>query len=157
MCLGLTALLSGCAHTPEWFDWHKAQTPAQTEPAVPAVPAHEQRPPRRAPRHTQHNPPPVAPEPEKVATLEPATLVGKRRSDVTKLLGTPSNIAKEEMSLIWSYEADGCALKIYFYPDLKTSAFHVLKFSLAGSDGKPLDSDAPCRSKLLAVRDHDTG
>ena len=151
--VGLCALLSGCANAPTWAPWYKPPPAPVTEPAVPPA---EMKPVHTHPRHVRRRVTPPEPAPQ-IAMIEPNTLVGKKRSAVTRLLGAPARITKEEMSYVWIYEADGCALKVYFYPDLKTSTFHVLKFSLADPQGKPLDSDASCRRKLLAVRDHDTG
>lgn len=149
----LCAGLSSCAHAPNWMPWHRTPPAAQSQAAAPARSPKET---RRPTRHSEHRARPTE-HPAQVAMIEPANLVGKKRSDVTRLLGAPDRISKDDPSLVWTYEADGCALRIYFYPDLKTSAFHVLKFSLAGADGKPLDADAPCRRKLLAMRENDTG
>ncbi len=155
--VGLGALLSGCAHTPEWAPWYKApeKQAARSEPAVPELRKTQSEKParRRVPRHSERKP---APEPQ-LAMIDPDSLVGMKPPAVGRLLGQPAAIAKEELSLVWTYKADDCALKVYFYPDIKTSDFHVLKFSLAGADGKTLDDDAPCRRKLLALREHDTG
>jgi hypothetical protein len=155
LCAGLAATLCGCSTTPAWAPWYKA--PPQAAPAAAPTPTPQEPPPRKIARHVEHHPTPDEAPEEQVAMIDPMALVGKKREDVTKLLGAPTRILKEDMSLIWSYEADGCALKVYFYPDIKTSAFHVLKFSLAAGDGKPLDADAPCRRKLLALRENDTG
>ncbi len=154
LCLGLTALASGCSRLPDWLPGHAPPKAAPPPAAVAeAAPASEPR--RRKPAHHAEKPP-TAP-PAQVAMVDPETLVGKKPPVVSGLLGAPSSIAKDEMSLVWTYRAEGCALKIYFYPDLKTSDFHVLKFSLADAEGKPLDADAACRQKLLALRTHDTG
>ena len=150
---GLATALGGCAHAPSWVPWHKSEPapPPHSEPTPPPPPAEPPRKPK--PRHVERRPQPQ----RQVAMVDPTALVGMKPTAVGKLLGSPSSIAKDELSLVWTYAADGCALKVYFYPDLKTTDFHVLKFSLAGADGKKLDADAPCRRKLLAVRDHDAG
>lgn len=154
LCLGLTALASGCARLPVWFPGHTPAKAARPPAAVAkARPASQPR--HRKPMHRPERP--SAAPPAQVAMIDPKALVGKKPPVVSGLLGAPSSIAKDEMSLVWTYRAEGCALKIYFYPDLKTSDFHVLKFSLADADGKPLDADAACRQKLLALRTHDTG
>lgn len=156
VCAGLAAGLSACSHTSAWLPWHKKEVPpqpqAQAEPAPP--PAHEE-PRHRKPVHPA-SPRKAEAEPQ-IAMVDPNTLAGLTPPAVTRLLGPPAGTSKDEMSLVWTYTADGCALKVYFYPDIKTSDFHVLKFSLAGADGKPLDADAPCRQKLLALRANDAG
>ena len=159
LCAGLAVTLGGCAQLDEWFPWlpwakpaEQAQAAPEAAPPPPPAEAEKPKPVKRAPAK------PAAPPPEpEIAMVDPGTLVGLRPGAVGKLLGTPDSIAKQEMSLIWTYSADGCALKVYFYPDLKTSDFHVLKFSLAGEDGKPLDKEAPCRRKLLALKTNDAG
>jgi hypothetical protein len=155
--MGFCALLSGCTTTPDWAPWSKPLKPQSSEhqPAVPELREPAPRPHHRArtPRHTERK---RAKEPE-VAMLDPGTLVGMKPQSVAHALGEPAAITKEDLSLVWTYRADGCALNVYFYPDIKTSDFHVLKFSLAGADGKTLDANAPCRRKLLALREHDTG
>ena len=154
---GLAVALGGCTHWPEWVPWYKPAETAKAEPAVPAVPPSEEtRKPHIAHPAPHHTEPPPPPEPQ-IAMADPDTLVGMKPDAVSKLLGPPANIVKAELSLVWTYSADGCALKVYFYPDLKTSDFHVLKFSLAGAGGKTLDKDDPCRRKLLALKTHDTG
>lgn len=159
LCAGLAVTLGGCAQMHAWFPWLPWQEPAPeaeaAPPETPLPPPPEPEKPKavkRAPAKAAEPPP----EPE-IAMVDPDTLVGMRPDAVGKLLGTPDSIGKEEMSLIWTYSADGCALRVYFYPDLKTSDFHVLKFSLAGEDGKPLDKEAPCRRKLLALKTNDAG
>ena len=149
---GLMLALGGCARTPDWLPWHKPAEETHIQPAAPQPPVPEPRKPRPQ-RHTAPEPkPPVA-----VAMIDPAAMVGMKPPAVTQLLGAPNVTSKDEMSLVWTYAADGCALKVYFYPDLKTADFHVLKYTLADEAGKPLDDEAPCRRRLLAVRDHDAG
>jgi len=149
---GLTLELSGCAHAPAWWPWRAPERKIAVAPAVPREPPPRARKPHHPHRAARQPAPPI-----EVAMIDPASLVGLKRPAVTRMLGAPFKTTKDEMSLVWIYAAEGCALRIYFYPDLKTSDFHVLKYTLAGEDGKTLEDDAPCRRKLLAVRDHDTG
>ncbi|MDE2462773.1 MAG: hypothetical protein KGO02_03540 [Alphaproteobacteria bacterium] len=89
--------------------------------------------------------------------VEPQSLIGLRRGQVARQLGQPHGIAKDGPGLVWRYVAAGCGLNVYFFPDLKTNEFHVLKFSLEGPDGKALDINAPCRRQLLALKDQNAG
>lgn len=151
---GATALLSGCAHFPNPFaPAPKAPAPPPLQP--PPITQQQQLPPP-APVERHHAARRAKP-PVRTAMIDPNMLVGLMRPAVVRLLGTPTKITKDELSLIWTYTVEGCALQVYFYPDLKTADFHVLKYTLAGADGKALDADAPCRRKLLAVRENDTG
>lgn len=158
VCAAVALTLAGCAHTPDWVPWHKAEAAqtAQQQPAPepPHEETHRRKPTRSAPRKAEV--PATAAEPQ-VAMVDPNALVGMKPPAVTRLLGPPANTTKDEMSLVWTYAADGCVMRIYFYPDLKTADFHVLKFTLADADGKPLADEAPCRRKLLAQRANDTG
>lgn len=149
---GLSVVLAGCASTPDWVPWHKPVQQADSRPTAPHGPRSEPQKPK-APARSASKPK----EPVKVAMIDPTVLVGLKRPAVAALLGKPSATSKDEMSLVWSYVANGCALKVYFYPDLKTANFHVLKYTLANEDGKPLDKNAPCRRKLLAVRAQNAG
>lgn len=158
-CTLLAVMLSGCAHTPEWAPWHKPEPApvAEQQPQPlpqPAEEPHHHKPARPTP-HKADAPAPA--ETRQVAMVNPNALVGMRPAAVTGLLGSPAGTTKDELSLIWTYAADGCVLKVYFYPDLKTADFHVLKFTLADGDGQPLDEEAPCRRKLLAMKANDTG
>lgn len=149
--LGVSAavLLNGCAHGPDWLTGHKdtAQQPT-TAVAAPAPPPPA--PHRARPKPAAHRP--EAPPPVQVASIDPATLVGLKPVAVARVLGTPERIAKDEMSLVWTYAADDCMLQVYFYPDLNTTDFHVLKYSLAGGDGKPLPAADPCLREILSMK-----
>jgi hypothetical protein len=155
--MGLCALVGGCTAAPDWAPWTK-QPETESRAREPAVP--ELRKPTPRPHHhksSAHRAERKRVKEPEVTMLDPGTLVGMKPQSVAHALGEPAAIAKENLSLVWTYRADGCALNVYFYPDIKTSDFHVLKFSLAGADGKTLDANAPCRRKLLALRENDTG
>ncbi len=151
---GAAALIGGCAHLPNPFAPEQKNAPAPAAPPAPAVsePPQEQPAPAAPRRPARRTKPPV-----QTAMIDPNSLVGLKRPDVVRLLGMPTRVAKDELSLIWTYAVEGCALQVYFYPDLKTADFHVLKYTLADADGKALDADTPCRRKLLAIRENDTG
>lgn len=144
------AALSGCSHLPDWLTGQKQPEQTATVPA--AVPA----PPQPAPHKPKVKSVARHPEaPVEVASLDPATLVGLRPPAVTRILGAPERTSKDEMSLVWTYGAQDCVLQVYFYPDLNTTDFHVLKYSLAGGDGKPLDAADPCLRKILSAKNDD--
>ena len=157
MLLGLATcvVLSGCATLPGWLPWHLSPKPAAAARAAggSAEPQSAERRPKL--RHTARRPEPPAEAPVEVASIDPNTLVGLRPPAVSKLMGSPAKTAKDEMSLVWTYATEGCALAIYFYPDLKTTNFHVLKYSFSDADGKPLAPADPCARKLLTARSND--
>lgn len=148
----MAAALSGCAHLPDWLTGQKQPEQTAAAPAAPPAP----------PPPVVHKPKakPVARHseaPVEVASLDPATLVGLRPAAVTRILGAPEKTGKDEMSLVWTYAAQDCVLQVYFYPDLNTADFHVLKYSLAGGDGKPLGTSEPCLREILSARNDEPG
>jgi hypothetical protein len=131
---------------------------SQPQPPAAAIPAPTPRPFHRPPAPHHH------PGPAEAKTLRPRktmivpeNLIGLRPDQVSGQLGRPKKIAKDGPGLVWRYVAAGCGLNVYFFPDLKTNEFHVLKFSLEGADGKALDVNAPCRRQLLALKDPNAG
>lgn len=89
-----------------------------------------------------------AKEPERVAAVDPKSLIGLHPAAVEKLLGAPSSVAKSDPSLVWTYMGQGCSIQIVFYPDLKTQSYHALKYtSSAGAE-----ADNACVRNILTVR-----
>ena len=155
LLLGLAPALAGCAQLSNWFDQPKAAVHDTIQQPTPRAREAVHRP-RPGPRRSEPAPTP-ADLPAQVASIDPQSLVGLTAPAVTRLLGAPGNTAKDQMSLVWTYGGEGCVLKVYFYPDLKTAAFHVLKYSVAGADGKPLIDAAPCLRQIQSARNDDRG
>ncbi|GAA0568939.1 hypothetical protein [Rhizomicrobium electricum] len=87
-------------------------------------------------------------EPERVAALDPKSLIGLTPAAVEKLLGAPSAVLRSDPSLVWTYSGQGCSVQIVFYPDLKTASYHALKYnSTAGAE-----ADNTCVRNILTVR-----
>ncbi len=129
------------------------------QPHAAAIPAPRPRPFYPAPPPPLRHPLPPearAARPRKTV-ITPESLIGLRPDQVSGQLGRPRKIAKDGPGLVWHYVAAGCGLNVYFFPDLKTNQFHVLKFSLEGAGGKALDVNAPCRRQLLALKDPNAG
>jgi hypothetical protein len=113
-----------------------ASAPVQSKPA----PVRAKRPAARENREAR--------EPERVAAIDPKSLIGLTPSAVEKLLGAPSAVAKSDPSLVWTYSGPGCSVQIVFYPDLKTESYHALKYnSTAGAE-----ADNACVRNILTVR-----
>lgn len=153
LCVSAAVLLNGCAHWPDWLTGHKedAQAPATTV----AAPV----PPPPVPHKSRSKPAVHRPEapPVQVASIDPATLVGLKPVAVTRILGTPERISKADMSLVWTYAAADCMLQVYFYPDLNTTDFHVLKYSFAGGGGNPLPAADLCLREILSMKNDEPG
>ncbi|MBU6443570.1 MAG: hypothetical protein KGR48_06635 [Alphaproteobacteria bacterium] len=154
LVLGLALALGGCAHLPAWLS--PQPKAAQQAPPPPVIPRAREEPHKRKPaapvRPAEQARPPV-----QVASIDPHSLVGLTAPAVTQLLGKPGATANDQMSLVWTYAGDGCVLKIYFYSDLKTADFHVLKYSVAGADGAPLADAAPCLRQIQSAKNDDRG
>lgn len=89
---------------------------------------------------------------EILAAIEPSALLGKEPSAVQKLLGSPADISKRDVSLVWTYGSSDCALQVYFYPDIKTSMFHALQYAATRQDGGKIDLSQGCIQRLLIAR-----
>lgn len=148
ICLvaGLLFTAGGCA---DWERTHSSQGVdshvAVEKPHTIVTPSPSQPPPVRPRRHETPRESPR--EPERVASIDPKSLIGLAPSAVEKLLGTPTNISKGDPSLVWTYAGQGCSFQIFFYPDLKTASFHALKYGSTSGAG---ESDACIRNILTA-------
>jgi len=137
---------------------HGSQPQTQTaaeQPPVTITPPVTQPPPAK-PRRTVHEAPPreTPREPERVASIDPNSLIGLAPAAVERLLGSPSAVSKGEPSLVWTYTGQGCSFQIFFYPDLKTASFHALKYGSTGGANEPSDA---CVRNILTVKANGPG
>jgi len=124
------------------------ELPMAMDPAAPQVASNVPRRPQRPPTPTMKPTPP--PQIEAVA---PSDLVGSDFSSVLQVLRQPDNVQNSALSVVWTYESD-CTLQLYFYPDIKTRVFRLLKYDLKDSSGeKPMNSNACMRSIMVAKSD----
>ncbi|MDE2110558.1 MAG: hypothetical protein KGJ79_05405 [Alphaproteobacteria bacterium] len=150
--------LSGCAAINQAKTWLSPTTKPQTVAEKPAttVPAAPSEPRAKRPWHEAHQPA-RSDSPEKIAKIDPNSLIGLEPSAIERLLGTPTRIGKSEMSLVWTYTAAECSLQIFFYPDLKTSSFHALKYGGTDGTGGQIDTSQPCIQHILTVKNNESG
>ena len=110
------------------------------------------RPPARRPAPPATPAPPLPPEataPEPEAVL-PSELVGYDFNGVLKRLKKPDMIQNSALSIVWTYSQSDCTLQLYFYPDIQTRIFRLLKYDLKDSTGeKPNDSSACMRHMMV--------
>ncbi|GAA0529151.1 hypothetical protein FHS83_002395 [Rhizomicrobium palustre] len=85
-------------------------------------------------------------EPERLASVDPKSLIGLQPNAVERLLGSPTNVTRSTPSLVWTYAGQGCSFKVVFYPDIKTESFHALKFSASNGE------DNSCIRNILTVK-----
>jgi hypothetical protein len=159
-----SSLVSNCAvfqKVDGWFT-HDAKPPQVAEhPVAPAptiVQTPRPKPPVPAQVHEAAPPKPEKPEKlERLASVDPNSLIGMEPSTVEKLLGSPSKITKNNISLVWIYSGAGCAFQIFFYPDVKTSAFHALKYGGMDGNGGSLVTSQPCIRDILVAKTNAPG
>jgi len=109
--------------------------------AMPRRPA----PPRQA--SAQPPSPPAAPR-----TVEPAELVGYNFDSVLAVLRQPDAVERNALSVVWTYAGSDCTLQLYFYPDIQTSVFRLLKYELKANSGEKLNEGAACMQPMMAMR-----
>lgn len=76
--------------------------------------------------------------------------MGLDPDSVQRVLGAPASITKGDPSLVWTYSGANCSFQIIFYPDIKTTAFHALKFSGTPGHDAPDNVQTCIRSILMA-------
>ena len=127
-------------------------SPPATQPVVAraqVTPAKQK--PKPSPHESKEPEQVAAKEPEQVAAIDPDRLIGLDPQAVEKLLGAPAAITKGDPSLVWTYAGLGCSFQIIFYPDIKTTLFHALKYmDVSDSDAKVQDSRTCVRNTLTA-------
>ncbi len=127
---------------------------------IPAQPAPE--PPRLASIVPPSRPPPNAaiptPKPNRLDAepVAPADLVGFDFPGVLHVLRKPDSTQKQALSVVWSYEQADCHLDLYFYPDIQTKVFRLLKFDLKDAAGEKLSDTSACMRGLRAARADDS-
>lgn len=79
------------------------------------------------------------------AEFDPETLIGLMPAQALAALGQPAKVQERSPSMVWRYNARGCALDLFFYMDLGANAFRVLAYDMkAGSS-----SDSAARACLV--------
>jgi len=147
-------MLGGCATIKGWFAHDtKPPPPVIATPVTPPPPAPVQVP---KPKPVTHEVP--KPEkPEKLAEVDPTSLIGLDSPTVEKLLGTPTKISKSEISLVWTFSAPSCSFQIFFYPDVKTSALHALKYGGVDGNGAQMATSETCIRGILTAKTNAPG
>lgn len=108
------------------------------------------RPPAPKPREEASLTPPKdeAPSPPKVVIGE---LLGSDFNSILHVLRSPDSVNKDNLSVVWTYAPPGCTLRLFFYPDIKTTVFHLLKYDFRNSSGEALMSGDACMDSMLAA------
>ncbi len=118
---------------------------ASTMPPAPNAMPRRPAPPRQA--SAQPNPPAAAPR-----TVEPAELVGYNFDSVLAVLRQPDAVERNALSVVWTYAGSDCTLQLYFYPDIQTAVFRLLKYELKRTSGERLNDGGACMQPMMAMR-----
>jgi len=103
----------------------------------------------------------VTPAPKRVplpklaepAVVAPADLVGFDFSAVLQVLRKPDSVQSSALSIVWTYSEPSCTLQLFFYPDIQTKVFHLLKHDLKGAADGSAERDACMRDIMVAKND----
>jgi hypothetical protein len=126
------------------------EKPEPPQPKAPQV-ATVQRPPPRAPAVPAKKPPPPAPK-EEVATVAPGELVGSDFTSVLQVLRKPDLVQNSALSVVWTYSQPACTLQLFFYPDIQTKIFRLLKYDLKSDAGEKTADRSACLHDIMAVK-----
>ena len=131
---------------PEMFTTPEPMGPEVASVEPPPAPTPAPKPP--AP---MRRPPPRPPEP---APARPnvviGSLVGSDFAAILNVFRSPDTVQNTNLSVVWVYSPPGCTLQLYFYPDIATTTFHLLKYDFRGAAGEVLMSGDPCMQRILA-------
>jgi hypothetical protein len=148
----LFVALSGCIAIEE-FKQH-----LETDADAAAPPAPRAKPPFVSKRVT---PPPPRPKPAIASAsadrapaakaFDPETLIGLQPAQAIAALGNPGSVQERSPSMVWRYNAKGCALDLFFYMDLGANAFRVLAYEFkAGASPGRVDDTCVTRFRAAA-------
>ena len=124
-------------------------SPTVEDPQAPQVASNvpRTRPPARRPASPAKPMPPApgkeTPTEPDTAAVTPSSLVGYDFPAVLRVLRRPDTVENSALSIVWTYAQSDCTLQLYFYPDIQTRIFHLLKFDLKDGNGeKPSDTSS---------------
>lgn len=145
-----------------------SQTPTQTEPE-PSPPematVEEMKPPAQMasrmaskappapkPRHARPGTPNEAAPKGPAPRIAPADLIGSDFAEVLRLIRQPDTVQTNALAIVWTYSEPVCKLQLYFYPDIETTTFHVLKYDLKDAAGGRLENAGLCMQRILVAK-----
>lgn len=94
----------------------------------------------------------TAPTVPQVQPIAPGELVGFSFDSVLEVLRKPDTVEKNALSVVWTYAEADCTLQLYFYPDIQTTVYHLLKYDLKSAKGEKLSDTGACMQPLMAMR-----
>lgn len=156
--MGLMAMLGGCAALgggapppavePAPAPVAELSPPVIAQPTPPPTPAPR---PKRVARETKPIPELRALR-DKLVIIDPDRLIGMDTRSVQKLLGAPARIKNDDLSREWVYASPGCSFRLFFYPNLNSASFRVLKYGSSDDSGELLDVSDVCVRRILTAK-----
>ena len=89
---------------------------------------------------------------DKASPIDPDQLIGMEPSAVRKLLGTPVRTRNDQLPREWIYGTGRCSFRVFFYPNLNTASFRVLKYGSSDGNGELIDTSDVCIRHILTAR-----
>lgn len=126
----------------------EAASPPQQQPFV--APPPEPAPPIK--KVSRVKPASRPPAQDKVASIDPDSLIGMEPRDVRRLLGRPVQTRTDRLPHEWVYGTGRCSFRVFFYPNLNTAAFRVLKYGSSDGNGESIDASDVCIRHILMAR-----
>jgi hypothetical protein len=131
------------------------QSPKISQPEMPRIASRTPTPNAKdsAPRKNAAPPPKRPPTPKLAETVivQPADLVGFDFSSVLQVLRRPDTVQSNALSVVWTYSEPSCMLQLFFYPDIQTKVFHLLKHDLKGAADGVAERNA-CMRDIMAMK-----
>ena len=73
-------------------------------------------------------------------------------AEVARLLGEPSKREEKGPARIWHYASNGCRVDVYFFPELATLKYRVLRVEVAGAAADPTTGRGCFEELVVAAR-----
>ena len=115
--------------------------PNREPPRTPAVPAKKPTPPARE---------------AEGPTIAPGELVGSDFMSVLHVLRKPDTVQSSALSVVWTYSQAECTLQLFFYPDIQTKVFRLLKYDLKSDAGENSADRSACLHDIMAVKNDES-
>jgi hypothetical protein len=94
---------------------------------------------------------------QKTSPIDPGHLIGLAPGAVRQLLGPPARVEYSDLSREWIYASGGCSFRVFFYPNLNTASFRVLKYGGNHGNGDLMDVSDVCIRHILMAKKNATG
>jgi hypothetical protein len=125
---------------------------SKAEPEMPKVASRTPNPRDSATRKPATPPKrPPLPKLAEPVVVAPADLVGLDFSSVLQVLRKPDTVQSSALSIVWTYSEPNCTLQLFFYPDIQTKIFRLLKHDLKSVADGAAERNA-CMRDIMVVK-----